>query len=438
MRVCMVLYDVQDFGGLEEYLVTLAIGLRDQGHETSVLSTMWVSDDNQYKRRLVERGVPFVQAPRWLSLPASDWDTKVRILHAIVRVATPLVWLLAAGRMAATRSSWPASLESARGWLRRQLLERVLARDRRETLGRLLLAWWHLRWRPDVLHIQGYTTNLLFAVRWAHRRHVPVVYEEHQTPDPQFDWWQGFSETINQAAAVVAVSERSAQALQSVCGVTRPTFVRPPLLPDPVAAAWERPRPAADRDVVITCVARLYVTKGLVYLLEAMAEVRARHPAARLRVYGDGPLRDELHAHATRLGLDAAAIFPGAFTTRADLARILSEADIFVMSSILEGQPLGLVEAMAYGCPIVATTVGGIPELIEDGVNGLLCPPADPACLAEKLRTLIDSPDVRQRLGREARRSYERGGFQPSAVCERLAHVYAHALDRAPEPAAAG
>ncbi len=425
----MVLYDVQDFGGLEEYLVTLAIGLQDLGHQTSVLSTAWVPDENQYKRRLAEAGVPFVQVPRWISLPASDWDTKVGILDRLLWLAGPVVYLLAAIRAVAKRASWAASLASTRGWIRGQIMNGFLAKDRREALGTLLLKWWCRRWRPDLLHVQGYTTNLLFAVEWAHARRLPVVYEEHQTPDPQFDWWQGFSKTINKAAAVVAVSQRSALALQSVCGITRPTFVRPPLLPDPVGPHWERPqRPPGNDPFVVTCVARLYVTKGLTYLLDAMAQVRSTHPAAQLRIYGDGPLRADLQARARQLGLDADAVFPGAFTTRADLARILSETDIFVMSSVLEGQPLGLVEAMAYGCPIVATSVGGIPELIEDGVNGFLCPAGEPGCLAQKIRAFIDAPDDRQRLGLEARRSYERGGFQPPAVCQRLATVYGQAL----------
>ena len=144
----MVLFDVQDFGGLEEYLVTLAIGLRASGHETSVLSTAWVPDDNQYKRRLAEHGVPFVQVPRWISLPASDWDTKVRILHLLVWLASPLVYLLAALRFVVKRGSWGQSLTSTRGWLRSQLLNRFLAEDRREALGRLLLTWWRRRWRP--------------------------------------------------------------------------------------------------------------------------------------------------------------------------------------------------------------------------------------------------------------------------------------------------
>jgi glycosyltransferase involved in cell wall biosynthesis len=121
-------------------------------------------------------------------------------------------------------------------------------------------------------------------------------------------------------------------------------------------------------------------------------------------------------------------IFKGSFKGRDELSAIMAETDIFVMSSVLEGQPLGLVEAMAYGCPIVATSVGGIPELIQDGVNGLLCPPRDPECLAGKIRALMQDPCMRSKLGEAARRSYGRGPFQPTAVSAHFVSIYQDAL----------
>jgi glycosyltransferase involved in cell wall biosynthesis len=181
----------------------------------------------------------------------------------------------------------------------------------------------------------------------------------------------------------------------------------------------------------VTTVARLYVTKGLTYLLETIALVRRSHPATEFHVYGDGPLREELLAHAARLGLDGPAIFRGPFTNRAQLSRIMADTDVFLLSSVLEGQPLVVVEAMAYGCAILATTVGGVPELIQDGTNGLLCPPKDPHCLARKLTTLLDDPGLRARLGQAARRSYEASPFQPAAVGREFISVYEDMLRQA-------
>lgn len=425
----MILHDPQPFGGLEEYAVTLAGGLQQSGQEVSVLSTTWVSRDNQYLRRLFDNDVAYIQVPRWLSYPASHWPTKQKILNATLWLFSPLIFLLAVGLLVFRRISWTQAWTSAYGWLRGQIQYRYIVPNRYQPLTRLLLFWWRLYWRPDLLHVQGYTTSLLFVIEWAYKIGIPVVYEEHQTPDARFNWWQGFERSINKATRVVAVSEKSAEGLRDVCKVIRPIVVRNPLLPDPQVAGWRRDaKPADDKTLRITTVARLVEAKGLIFLLETIKKVQATHADASFKVYGDGPLRQELLDRAFSLGLDGEAIFAGAFNGREELSTIMAGTDIFVMSSILEGQPLGLVEAMAFSCPVVVTSVGGIPELIQNGVNGLLCPPRDPDCLADKIKTLADDPSLRERLGQAARRSYEQGPFQPFSVSEHFISIYRDAI----------
>jgi glycosyltransferase involved in cell wall biosynthesis len=229
---------------------------------------------------------------------------------------------------------------------------------------------------------------------------------------------------------VVAVSDTSAEALRDICGVTQPIVVRSPLLPDPVASGWKRNGTSRDSNyrLQVTTVARLDVPKGLTYLLDAIVRVRKVYPGVIFKVYGDGGLRRELLAYADRLGLDGNAIFVGSFTDRDELSKIMAKTDIFVMSSILEGQPLAVIEAMAYGCPIVATAVGGVPEVIEDGVNGLLCAPRDPNCLSEKICALIEDPVLRETLGRAAREFYEQGPYESEAVSEHFVSIYQQAI----------
>jgi glycosyltransferase involved in cell wall biosynthesis len=426
----MVLFDPQEFGGLEEYVASLAAGLCKQGHKTSVLSATWVPQDNQYIRRFRETGIAVIQPPRWLSYLASHWETKEIILAKVIWLSTPFIYLLSSILCLSRRQSWEKSLVSARNFLRGFLMDDFIGPDRRKPLTRLLLHWWRFRWNPDILHIQGYTNTLLFVIEWAHARHVPVVYEEHQTPDAQFDWWQGFEQSINKASVIIAVSDTSAQALRTVCKVSKPILISNPLLPDPIASGWQMNQRSRSEDAPlrITTLARLSVAKGLTYLLEAILRVKETYPASQFRVYGDGPLRQELMAYAEKLGLDGNAIFVGAFTEREELSHIMAQTDIFVMSSILEGQPLSLVEAMAYGCPIVTTSVGGIPEIIQDGVNGLLCKPKNPECLAQKIVTLIENPSLRERLSQMARESYDQGPFHPASVCDHFISIYQNTL----------
>jgi glycosyltransferase involved in cell wall biosynthesis len=427
----MVLHDPQEIGGLEEYAATLAISLERQGQEVSVLSTTWVPLDNQYIRRLTENGVMYIQVPKWLSRPASHWPTKQRILEFLMRLVSPVTIFLAICVLVYKRSGWRQAWISAHGWLRGQLQTRIIEPNCYKPLSRLLLNWWRLRWNPDLLHIQGYTRNLLFVIEWAYKKKIPVVYEEHQTPDAQFDWWQGFQNSINKATIVVAVSQRSADGLREVCNVTQPIVVRNPLLPDPLASGWTKDGRSLqeNQSLHISTVARLNIAKGLSYLLEAIVQVKKLFPSTQLKIYGDGSLRNELLVYANRIGLDGEEIFVGSFTNRQELTEIMADTDIFVMSSILEGQPLSLVEAMAYGCPIVATSVGGIPELIKNGVNGLLCLPKDPMCLAQKIISLIENPAMRIKLGQAARLSYEQGPFQPAAVSNHFLSIYQEAID---------
>jgi glycosyltransferase involved in cell wall biosynthesis len=421
----MIVYDMLEFGGLEEFTKNLAIGIMKQGHPVSIISTSWVKPDNQYLRSMLQHGITFVQLPKWLSRLVSDWTAKERILSLCLRVLAPVVLLLGCVVALSRRRALKLSIASARNWLRGQLMNRLIGPDRRKPLIRLLLSWWNIRWHPDIFHIQGYTSTLLFAIDWAHQKHIPIIYEEHQTPDFQFDWWKDFQRTINKATLVIAVSETSAQALQRVCSVTCPIATVYYMVPDPYESGWTPEAHDTTAGLVrITTPARLYITKGLTYLLEAITRVKAVHPAVEFKVYGDGEMRQELLSYAKQLGLDGNQIFVGPYTSREELFRIMARTDIFVMSSVLEGLPIALLEAMSHGLPIIATPVGGIPEAIIDGVNGLLCPPRNPQCLAEKICALIENPDLRLKLGLAARNSYLKGPYRPASVCSQYISIY--------------
>jgi glycosyltransferase involved in cell wall biosynthesis len=422
---------MQDFGGLEEYAIELAACLKKQGDDITIYCTEWTPSSNQYRRRINEAGISLVQIPKWLSLPASDWVIKEQLLALLTSLATPLALILAFGLRILRGWRWRRSLDGAHGWIRGRL-NRFTSPDRRQPLVRLMLTLSSSRRPPHVIHVHGYTSNLLFVIDWAHRKGVPIVYEEHQTPDSQFDWWQDFHKSINKATRILACSDKSASALRQVCGASRPIVPRPPLCPDPHPEGWSAPSVKSPDDTpVITTVARLSVTKGLKYLLEAIVYVRASHPGAVFRVYGEGALRTELLAYASGLGLDGETIFVGAFE-REQLAPIMQQTDIWVSSSILEGQSLALVEAMAHGCAIVSTDVGGAAELIQHDVNGLLCPRADAEALARSIRRLIESPTLRQTLRIAARKSFERGTFQPEQVSNFIRGVYNQAVAEYP------
>ena len=149
---------------------------------------------------------------------------------------------------------------------------------------------------------------------------------------------------------------------------------------------------------------RLHPQKGFSDLLTAFAQVRQRIPSVRLFVAGDGELRDDLEAQARSLGMAAVVTFAG---VRADVSEVLAALDVFVLPSLWEGMPNAVLEAMASGLPVVATAVGGTPEVVVDGVTGLLVPPQDPGALAQAIGHLLRDPDLRRRMGRAGRRRVE-------------------------------
>jgi glycosyltransferase involved in cell wall biosynthesis len=138
---------------------------------------------------------------------------------------------------------------------------------------------------------------------------------------------------------------------------------------------------------------RLTRQKALGTALEAVAQV----PEARLLVIGDGPERESLERRGRELGLGERVEFAGA-APRREVLRALAGARAAVLSSDWENLPHAAVEALALGTPVVATAVGGVPEVVQDGVNGLLVPPGEPAALARALSSLLESQELRDRL----------------------------------------
>lgn len=156
--------------------------------------------------------------------------------------------------------------------------------------------------------------------------------------------------------------------------------------------------PRADGPAVI--VARLCADKDIATLLEAVAIVIRQAADFRLSIAGDGPCRPSLEQLADRLGLMRHVQFLGLVR---DVPALLHQARMFVLSSISEGVSLTLLEAMACGLPIVATRVGGTPEVVVDGVTGLLAPPRDPAALAACLLRLHQDRQAAQAMGAAGR-----------------------------------
>jgi len=176
---------------------------------------------------------------------------------------------------------------------------------------------------------------------------------------------------------------------------------------------------------LVGIVGRIFPVKNHALFLESAARIAAAEPAARFVVVGDGMLRFALEQQARELGIADLVLFTG---WRSDLARIYADLDVLVVSSNNEGTPLSAIEAMAASCPVVATRVGGVPDLISDNETGRLVPPGDAEGIAGAVLELLQSPEAAQEIGRKAMIS-ARERFDVKRLVHDVDHLYRELLD---------
>ena len=179
-----------------------------------------------------------------------------------------------------------------------------------------------------------------------------------------------------------------------------------------------------DGERVVGNVAALAPHKSQSDFVRAAARLRASGRNVRFFIVGEGELRASLESLARDLGLGDAVVFTG---FRADAMELIRLFDVFVMSSYLEGLGTSIMDAQALGVPVVATRTGGIPEIVEDGVSGLLVPPRDPEALAGAIARMLDDAPLREACARTARE--RSGGYDYRRMVYKTLDVYRRLCD---------
>ena len=286
--------------------------------------------------------------------------------------------------------------------------------------------------QPQLLHAH-FATEPTAAVReLAEESGVPFTFTAHgydirRKPPPDF------AERAAAARAVVTVSEANARYIVKTFGVP-PEHIR--IIPCGVDTDQFRPvhgdgtagrrLPSIEDIPWIVCVARHVRVKNLGLLLETCALLQDRGVLFRCAIIGDGPLRGELEEQRGRLGLERIVELGGA-REQAQVLEWWRRASVAVLTSEDEGMPVCLMEAAACGVPTVATAVGGVPELVEDGVTGFLVPPGDTAALAAALQKLMQDFSLAARMGEASRRRAE-DHFSVSGQGDRLLALWSELL----------
>lgn len=421
MRVYLLAPDLRTRGGFEAQMSALAVGLAAAGVQVFVFIREAVAPDHPYWQRMRQAGVTLSAPPPWLARlldPPLAWrQAAMRLLLAL---CAPLLLLAALADCLRRRRSWPRSWQAARGWLHGRFGRWLFADG---------LGWWlwrrldraRRRWPPDLVDVQH--SMLPGGLVYAANHGLPLIYTEYGAPDERLaSVWAGLCPVIGHAHFIIGRAQASLDGLQRLCGPIPPGVVVPNAVTD---APTDDALRAADLagPVIVAAVGRLAPEKGPDLLLAALRILHAQGAAGALRIVfaGDGPLRHSLQAQAAAWGLASAVEFSGAFN---DLAPIMQHADIIAHPTRNDGRSVSVLEAMAWAKPVVATRIGGLPELIEDGVNGLLTPPDDPAALAAALLRLARDPHLRRRLGQTGRARFLAGNFTVAAMVAATLAVY--------------
>jgi glycosyltransferase involved in cell wall biosynthesis len=279
------------------------------------------------------------------------------------------------------------------------------------------------RERPDVVHVLTPDPGAMMLIRAAHKTGVPVIYQEVGLPfhPPGFEQvYQRFTSVLPLCAKVAVLSPRLAHETSAALPqIAFPSVV--PLISLEVSNGV-RPSRAARQPVRFGFAARLEYLKGPLQLVEAFRLLHATEPNIELRIAGEGSQRQEIVDALRRDGLESKCEFTGVYQSVAERNRFMQEIDVFVLPSLTEGTPNAIVEAMAHHKPIVATRVGGIPDLVSNEV-GILVPPNDIEALRAALAKLATSVETRLVMGDAARRRYEEL-FTPRAVLPLLVDFY--------------
>ncbi len=280
------------------------------------------------------------------------------------------------------------------------------------------------KYRPQLIHAHFATQPTELARKLSRQLHIPYsltahCYDIYRRPAADF------AARCRSASAVITVSKANAKYMLDTLGAPASNLS---IIPCGVDTDWFKPRSQSHAKApLLVCASRMQAHKNLPVLLRACALLRDRGLWFRCAVLGDGDERANLEALRTSLGLDEIVRFQG-LTSQEDVRAWWREASVGLLTSLAEGMPVSLMEALSSAVPVVATTVGGVPEMIQSGVNGFTVPINNPEAVADAVAKIIANPEMASRMSKAARATaLER--FSLSHQVDSLLDIWNQVLD---------
>ncbi len=381
--------------GADEILVNYATQLQRHGLSVSVLLLYPYLPQDHYYQRLQEAGVP---------------------VHTVA--SKPVSTSLGAGRKVARKllSTFPSSQRFLRDKAQ-QLCTGLASRYHQQCYDLLKES------RADIVHVVTPDTGAMMMIKAAHDAGIPVIYQEVGIPyhPPDFEsYYEQFTTVLPLCAEVAALSPSLAQQCRQRLPHLKTLSVLPLITTD--LRNGGRAAHANVTDINLGFAARIEYLKGPMILLEAFAVASRVCDRLRLKIAGAGSLEQKPKARAQSLGVLSRCQLSGVYTEADERRAFMESLDIFALPSLTEGTPNSIIEAMSHGVPVVASAVGGIPDVLTPE-SGVLVSPSDVKPLAEAIIRLTQDAKLRRQMGQAARERYEKL-FSPEAVLPILLNTY--------------
>ncbi|HYW72467.1 MAG TPA: glycosyltransferase family 4 protein [Pyrinomonadaceae bacterium] len=381
--------------GADETLVTYASQLQKAGAAVSVLLMYLHAEEDQYYQRLLESEVPV------------SW-----IASNLTRTS------LGAGRRVAARMflSFPGSKP-----LLRRRTQPMLTAVANHYYGecRAYLE----KERPDVVHVMTPNAGATVMIRAAHDAGIQVMYQELGIPyhPPGFDYYEEFTSVLPLCSQVAALSPSLFAECREKLTSCKALSILPIMSQGFVNGNNHAPKPTEGK-IIFGFAARIEKLKGAMVLIEALGRACRQEPNLFVNIAGDGSERQKIAARVKALSVAGHYRYHGVYTHPEECRAFMDSLDVFVMPSFTEGTPNSIVEAMACGKPVIASAVGGIPDMVGDDA-GLLVAPGDVDELASAMLRLARDHGLREQMGQAARARYRRL-FSPKVVTPLMLETY--------------
>ena len=391
--------------GSDETLVTYATQLQQAGHSVSVLLMYLHAEEDQYYQRLLEGGV----AVSWIASNLAGTS-------------------MGAGRKLASRLFY--NFPGSKPFIRRKTHKVITSMATRKYRQCREFLEEH---KPDLIHVMTPDPSAMVLIRAGHDAGIPVIYQELGIPyhPPDFEsYYRQFTSVLPLCSEIAALSPKLVEHCREKLPEPAALSILP-IMSDEVINGHKQHQPAIDK-ITFGFAARLEEIKGPMILMEAFALANQQHGRISLNIAGDGSQRRDLAARAKVLQLAGRYRYHGVYTHPEERRAFMESLDVFVMPSYTEGTPNSIVEAMASAKPIIASDVGGIPDMIGDEA-GILVPAGNIEALAEAMLRLARDPQLRQRMGQAAQERYQKL-FSPRAVVPLMLETYRRVIHNGHHP----